>query len=346
MARKTSGVSEANGKCYINWYEGKKRKHKALDIPYTASGIEKAARVRAKIIEDFKLGKVDRGPCPTFGELAQKRLDTLTGVHRKKEKGRLNKYWIQFYPIPINAIHYDNLLEIDVEHLAPKTVKHIYGAGSGVFALAVKSRWISDNPAKLLGSETKLNEVIVDPFSRAERDSILAEMKGNPKLYYILRFYCGLRPSEVISLRWADYDRDARELIIRRRKVEGEERSSTKNRKDRRVPVHPVVQQALKAHTRVVGKENILLTSAQNPYQSPFRLAKPLVSVMQRLGIRYRSPYNARHTCACMMLEAEMAPGYCAKVLGHSLEMFFKIYADYIDKDQGERQRQKMEAYL
>ncbi len=36
--------------------------------------------------------------------------------------------------------------------------------------------------------------------------------------------------------------------------------------------------------------------------------------------------------------EAGMKPAYCAKVLGHSLQMFFSRYADWIDKDESEVQ--------
>jgi hypothetical protein len=40
-----------------------------------------------------------------------------------------------------------------------------------------------------------------------------------------------------------------------------------------------------------------------------------------------------------MMLEAGMKPGYCASKLGHSKEMFWKVYADWTDKDESEVQR-------
>lgn len=346
MARRKGTVTEANGKCYIRWYEGKRRRGKALDIPYTTTGIKKAQRICAKLIEDFELGIEDRGPCPTFGELAQKHLDSLQGVHRTKEKGRLNKYWIQFYPSPINMIRYDDLMGIAPSTLAPKTIKHIYSAGSGVFELAIKSEWISTNPAKRHASETKLDTVKPDPFSRQERDDLLGELSGNSLLYYTIRFYAGLRPSETIALQWRDYDPKTRKLHIRRSTVEGEQKDRTKNRKERYVHVHPKVQKLLKIQPRGIGSKHILLTKHGNPYKKPQRLSEPLVAAMTKLGIRYRDPYNARHTCATMMLEAEMAPAYCAKALGHSLEMFFNIYADYIDKAQGERQIEKWDAYL
>jgi len=346
MAGTTKGVTEANGKCYIRYYVNGRRQGRALNIPYTAAGIRKAARIRAQIIENAKLGIIDRGPCPTFGELAQKWLDTKEGVHRTKEKGRLNNYWLRFYPIPIDQIRYDDLLGINVEGLKPKTRKNIYTTGSGVFELARKSEWISTNPAQILSSETSLDKQKVDPFTREERDELLGELTGKPLLYYTIRFYCGLRPSEVIALQWRDYDRKAQTFHIRRSTVEGHEKERTKTGKERYVHVHTQVQKLLKKHPRTVGKQHMFLTQYGDPYPRAERLATPLVAAMDKLGIRYRDPYNARHTCATMMLEAEMAPAFCAKALGHSLQMFFEVYADYIDKALGQQQVEKWEAGL
>ena len=50
-------------------------------------------------------------------------------------------------------------------------------------------------------------------------------------------------------------------------------------------------------------------------------------------GIRYRDPYNARHSSACRMIEAGIKPAYCAKILGHSVQTFLTTYARFIDAD-------------
>ncbi|RZT92559.1 hypothetical protein EV670_3537 [Rivibacter subsaxonicus] len=51
---------------------------------------------------------------------------------------------------------------------------------------------------------------------------------------------------------------------------------------------------------------------------------------MKRLGIRYRRPYNMRHTYATMMLMAGMAPAFCAGQMGHSVEVFLGTYAKWL----------------
>ena len=47
---------------------------------------------------------------------------------------------------------------------------------------------------------------------------------------------------------------------------------------------------------------------------------------MKALGIRYRPPYNTRHTYATMMLMAGMTPAFCAKQLGHSVDIFLRTH--------------------
>ncbi len=54
---------------------------------------------------------------------------------------------------------------------------------------------------------------------------------------------------------------------------------------------------------------------------------------MRRAGLPKLVPYSTRHTRATRMLMAGCKPAWCARQLGHSLEMFYRIYADWIDAD-------------
>ncbi|WP_285410888.1 tyrosine-type recombinase/integrase [Variovorax sp. efr-133-TYG-130] len=67
---------------------------------------------------------------------------------------------------------------------------------------------------------------------------------------------------------------------------------------------------------------------------------------LKRLGIRYRSPYETRHTYATMLLMAGVAPAYGAKQLGHSVEMFLRTYAKWMDGGQNTVEMGKLENLL
>ena len=60
------------------------------------------------------------------------------------------------------------------------------------------------------------------------------------------------------------------------------------------------------------------------------------------LGIRYRRPYNLRHTYATIMLMAGMNPAFCARQLGHSVEMFLRTYAKWISGEQDAREMERL----
>lgn len=65
--------------------------------------------------------------------------------------------------------------------------------------------------------------------------------------------------------------------------------------------------------------------------------------VLKRLRIRYRVPYTCRHTRAAELLSSGVEPGEAAKQLGHTLEMFFRTYAEWIDEFSRARDLEKLE---
>ena len=70
------------------------------------------------------------------------------------------------------------------------------------------------------------------------------------------------------------------------------------------------------------------------------------VTTLKRTGLQYRRPYNMRHTYATVGLMAGANPGFLAKQLGHSLEVFFRVYADWINGSDNDREMAKIEASL
>jgi integrase len=65
-----------------------------------------------------------------------------------------------------------------------------------------------------------------------------------------------------------------------------------------------------------------------------------------RLGIRHRRPYNCRHTYATMMLMSGMTPAFCAKQLGHAVEVFHAKYARWLDGAHDDLERARFEESL
>ena len=336
-----TGVNNRRGKCEIWWMEGKTRRHETLTIPYSPAGIEKAAQIRARRIKDLLENPHDgrpEGRSPTFGELAQTRLDILERGKpsaRRSVKSRLNNYWMpEFAHWPITQIRYGDVQEmmrgIYRKQLAAKTLREILNDGGSVFELAIKSRWITDNPCNLISKEIKKEKREIDPFTATDMKQLLAALPENLRIFYLIRYHCGLRPGEVIALRWSDY-KDGM-FHVHRNRVYGLE-GTTKTDTERMVPVHPAVKKALLDAPRVLHSDHIVSNQYGKPFTSSNNTGRALVRAMASTGVRYRDPYNVRHSCACRMLEAGMKPAYCAKILGHSVQTFLTTYARFIDAD-------------
>ena len=58
-------------------------------------------------------------------------------------------------------------------------------------------------------------------------------------------------------------------------------------------------------------------------------------SAHKKARLTYRTPYACRHSRAAELLSMGIAPADAAKQMGHSLQMFFKTYAEFIEEYQG-----------
>jgi integrase len=211
----------------------------------------------------------------------------------------------------------------------------------GALALAVGDNLVPKSP--LDGVENKARPASAneppDPFTDAEVELILDLLQKRHERvwhYFEFAFFTGMRPEEIIELRWGDVDQRAGIVRITRARSLGEVRPP-KNGMYRDVELHSRALAAL--------KRAAWFTRAKpgNPYvfENP-RTGSPWNStasqrdhywnpVIKALGLRARTPYNTRHTCASRMLAAGCKPGWCASQLGHSLEMFFRVYAKWVN---------------
>ena len=88
----------------------------------------------------------------------------------------------------------------------------------------------------------------------------------------------------------------------------------------------------------------IFLNQYKRPYQKPDKLNIVFRRCLQELNIRARTgPYPWRHTYASIGITGGAEPAYLARQLGHSLETFYRTYAEWISRDRDKIQRQIVE---
>ena len=181
----------------------------------------------------------------------------------------------------------------------------------------------------------------VDPLSPEEQQAVLNALSGQARNMMQFALWTGLRTSELVALDWGGVDW-LREEVPRAMTQAGKGRAeTTKTAAGRRSVklLRPEMEalKAQKAHTFLADAEVF-----QNPRtlerwagDSPIR-KKMWVPAMKKAGIRYRRPYQTRHTYASMMLSAGEHPMWIAKQMGHSdWTMIARVYGRWMPEADG-----------
>lgn len=221
-------------------------------------------------------------------------------------------------------------------------------------ALAVRDRVIVTNPVD--GLEAASHQTPEpDPFSMEEAEAIIAGLakhySESVSNYFGAKFYTGLRTSESLAQQWGWLDTRKNVLAVSEGIVLGEHKKTTKTSTVRLVQLNSRAMEffkAQKAHS-FLHKEGWIFPDPKTdtrwaddepPREMYWR------PCLKRLGIRYRSPYDTRHTYATMLLMAGVTPAFAAKQMGHSVQMFLKTYARWVDGALNEFEMDKLESIL
>lgn len=346
-----------------------KRCSETLTYPATQTGIANAARLRDQVVQMIKLGvfnelkyselfpnspnaisSVSRG----FGQYAQVWLDSrsISEGTRDNYVSVLNVWWMPYLattPLQAMTPAFMRELVVRIPWTSDGVKANAMSKLSTILDSAVADSLITANPMEGLDIPGR-TEAKVDPFSQAEADQIIAKLyatKHWPSLIYAaffeFAFYSGLRLGEIAALRWEEVNFEKRMVHVCRTVAKKQVVERTKTKKNRYVLLNERALHALevaKAYVerRAKGKGRI----THFPYCFPPSKGSEFIQqtsdlhhqwrpTLKALGIRYRPPYNARHTYATMCLMAGMMPAFIAKQLGHSIQILLTRYARWLD---------------
>jgi integrase len=284
------------------------------------------------------------------------KLAVLQPSTRKQYKGRIEHFWKpRLKNGPIDRVRHSDILEA-LQSGTWKSVKSRNNELSlinQVFEFAAKDRLIRANPCADI-DRPKGQKKKPDPFTLEEAEQIIAALSTRygeeVSTFYEIQFFGGFRTNEGIGLKWDNVDFKRREILVEGGIVYDDETDSTKTAVSRTVKLNSrtlAAVQRQKAKTRL-RSEYLFADPEGNPwaYQKMTDARMYWKPTLKKLGIRYRRPYNTRHTYATVGLMAGVNPAFLAKQLGHSLKMFFEVYADWINGDQDDREMAKLEAAL
>jgi integrase len=181
--------------------------------------------------------------------------------------------------------------------------------------------------------QPRLGREEMQPLDRAQTRHLLktaAESEDRFEALYVLAVHTGMRPGELLGLRWEDVDLDAGSLRVNRALSDGKLAETKTKRSRRRIDLSAGSVAALKAHHKRQLEERVQKAGLwrDNGLVFPSTIGTPLshrnlVRTFKRLLKRAGLPqsirlYDLRHTCATLLLNSNVHPKYVQELLGHA----------------------------
>jgi integrase len=202
---------------------------------------------------------------------------------------------------------------------------------------------------RVVASPAQVKQLLVAVRSQGDRGAHLYA-------YFAVLYYAGLRPSEAVALRghncvlprsgWGRLDLTTSEPRAGQSWTNNggarDERGLKHRSTDevRSVPIPPVLVSILRDHidTYGVGAECRIFRSGrggplqETAYAKVWRTARQVaLTPAEAASPLARRPYDLRHACASLMLNAGVPATEAARRLGHSVAMLLRRYANCID---------------
>lgn len=330
------------------WRDGKLAYSETLQgDPYSKADLASAVRRREWLESRLRLGLPlhqddQQATQELFAELAQDYINSLdTKTSTADDYLRiLNRHWMPRFGNHIKTEITTRMIKraLNEIEVGGKTKKNILIPLRGVFDHGE----VNPNPVGALGKKGKREQKPrIERYTPEQRQQLVEGLSGQPQVYFALLFGTGLRPGEALGLMWSDYNGTHLHVTkqITRRRLE----PTTKTCEERTVYVPQWVRAYLNDHTTRFKKGHIFLNSKGTPCLDTDILNDAWREVHTRLKIDYKIPYTCRHTRAAELLSTKVDPAEAAKQMGHTLEMFFRTYAEWIEEYSGKKDDARFE---
>jgi integrase len=243
-----------------------------------------------------------------------------------------------FKDLPISEIKTSDikLWLLDIEDVGGKSKRIYISVLKGIFDEALYDELIEKNPVSRI-RPPKMDKPPINPFTSENVVQIIDSAKMfNYRHYLIIAFFTGLRSGEIIGLKKEDIDLKNKILKVRRTRSRFGESDPKTFDSIRDIPILdsllPHLSELLESHDH----EYLLKTQYNQPYRDTNvfvdRYWKPS---LESLNIKYRRPYNTRHTYATNMLYRNLVtPVELAQLLGHSsTQMVYDVYVAFLEQN-------------
>ena len=259
-----------------------------------------------------------------------------------------NRLIPEFGHLPVSDLTRKHVIDwIEQQTCSAKRLSNIVSPLRISLDVAVDKHIIPSNPLagwKVRKKKGKKKKSSIDPFNYEEIQAIVGcKANEEDRLVAQFWFWTGLRTSELIALEWADIDFVNNRILIDKAVTwasEGPEEPKTEAG-ERFVELLPEAMKALQAqkkYTYMKG-EHVFVNRQGERWKDDQQLRKTLwIPLLKIAGVRYRYPYQCRHTYVSMLLQAGEDIRWVSSQAGHASWSFtLKTYSRYIEGNDQNR---------
>ncbi|ELY3422528.1 site-specific integrase [Cronobacter sakazakii] len=188
----------------------------------------------------------------------------------------------------------------------------------------------------------------VDPFTPAETAAIYEHCKF-PEWANLFRFAfnTGLRSSELCAIRWSDIDFIGSTVHVQTASVAGVIKGTKTKAGTRKVNLNSEAVAALHAQKQLTSiKSKFIFNDPKTgkPWANADAIRKKAwVPTLKKAGVRYRNPYQTRHTFATQHISQGVNLFWLSGQMGHKgPEMLFRHYGIYLEAYDGQTSRKEI----
>lgn len=226
--------------------------------------------------------------------------------------------------------------------LTKKRIKVIIRPMIEIFKKLQRHEMINKNPFDDLGKDSfsniSISDYEVDPFNLEDIELIINACDYDCIRNFIqFGFWTGCRIGEIFALTWDDIDFENEIISITKSQTLNRQIKEPKTKSGiREIEMTPKSKSALLAQFKITAKrDRVFLTPTGKIWPTTDSFGRYWKTALTKAGVKYRNPYQMRHTFISMMLQFGNSPVVLYRIVGHeNTEMIYKNYARFIKQEE------------
>ena len=277
-------------------------------------------------------------------------LSISTIVGYKKDLKGLEPLW----SIPVAELERITIVNfVENATVSSKTLGNRLSVLRSALDAAITDKVIRQNPligfklkdhikiAKKSDNRKKHKDVL--PFTPNELTKIIKETRDTEKAIVTFWSETGVRPSEWVALKKTDVCLVSLEVTIYDAVVHGVTKDTKTEAGHRAIPISQELADLLELEMDKHDEEYVFVNDQGRRWNADSFRKHRWSKIIERAGVRYRYPYQLRHTFATRLISQGENLWKISKLMGHaSPQQLFEHYGNYIEAYEKQSKRQEV----